>query len=645
MADGRNRTPRTARIHGLVAGELDLSQSSRVDDYTKQAVIPSVSRAVVALEKIQNTRGDSFDIHALRLAVWNEHRQLPSIDMLSTPAADSLDLFTRDEDAATRALDGLRPIYGQNRRVTLHPLFSWIVDREFTLWNIAVDGRFVTVFFRIQSVPHRGNFNFPAEGEFPVDGNGDPVDINHVYREVTDIVIIDPMDEPEDILVERFIFVRARIQAILERGSIEFPLAVEEQFIGQTTLFGQQRRPGPPAGILGTENPPILWQDIDFAFTMTIDELRESLIAGVACRARAMSNYRLFIGLLAPGTNSTYDHTVVMGPPDINRMWPDEQLTGFDNDGPPVLIDVPEDQAWPFAGLPPNPPPGGGPPGGDGGDDGGDGGDGGFLPDGPPDGGPPGGDGGDGGFPPNPPPDGGPPGGDGGDGGFPPNPPPGGGPPGGDGGDGGGDGGFLPDGPPDGGPAGSDGGSSDANSSSDDGADGPVFAGGPVVVPGPPGAGGLPAPAPVPAGPPAPVPAGPPAPVPAGPPPAGGRTRGNGPPAGGRTRGNGPPAGGRTRGNGGGAGQAPAPNPPQAGGPAGGDGGNAGGDNGAEGNAGGDDAGRGPVVRDVNLVKLPSPPTGVFRAAFSGKFPKPALKRRDTSSSTASGRVTKRSRR
>ena len=621
MADGRNRTPRTARIHGLVAGELDLSQSSRVDDYTKQAVIPSVSRAVVALEKIQNTRGDSFDIHALRLAVWNEHRQLPSIDMLSTPAADSLDLFTRDEDAATRALDGLRPIYGQNRRVTLHPLFSWIVDREFTLWNIAVDGRFVTVFFRIQSVPHRGNFNFPAEGEFPVDGNGDPVDINHVYREVTDIVIIDPMDEPEDILVERFIFVRARIQAILERGSIEFPLAVEEQFIGQTTLctqaahsgywawgisrelirrlkvVGQQRRPGPPAGILGTENPPILWQDIDFAFTMTIDELRESLIAGVACRARAMSNYRLFIGLLAPGTNSTYDHTVVMGPPDINRMWPDEQLTGFDNDGPPVLIDVPEDQAWPFAGLPPNPPPGGGPPGGDGGDDGGDG----------------------------------------GDGGFPPNPPPGGGPPGGDGGDGGGDGGFLPDGPPDGGPAGSDGGSSDANSSSDDGADGPVFAGGPVVVPGPPGAGGLPAPAP--------VPAGPPAPVPAGPPPAGGRTRGNGPPAGGRTRGNGPPVGGRTRGNGGGAGQAPAPNPPQAGGPAGGDGGNAGGDNGAGGNAGGDDAGRGPVVRDVNLVKLPSPPTGVFRAAFSGKFPKPALKRRDTSSSTASGRVTKRSRR
>ena len=583
MADGRNRTPRTARIHGLVAGELDLSQSSRVDDYTKQAVIPSVSRAVVALEKIQNTRGDSFDIHALRLAVWNEHRQLPSIDMLSTPAADSLDLFTRDEDAATRTLDGLRPIYGQNRRVTLHPLFSWIVDREFTLWNVAVDGRFVTVFFRIQSVPHRGNFNFPAEGEFPVDGNGDPVDINHVYREVTDIVIIDPMDEPEDILVERFIFVRARIQAILERGSIEFPLAVEEQFIGQTTLctqaahsgywawgisrelirrlkvVGQQRRPGPPAGILGTENPPILWQDIDFAFTMTIDELRESLIAGVACRARAMSNYRLFIGLLAPGTNSTYDHTVVMGPPDINRMWPDEQLTGFDNDGPPVLIDVPEDQAWPFAGLPPNPPPGGGPPGGDGGD-------------------------------------------------------------------GGGDGGFLPDGPPDGGPAGSDGGSSDANSSSDDGADGPVFAGGPVVVPGPPGAGGLPAPAPGPAGPPAPVPAGP-------------------PPAGGRTRGNGPPAGGRTRGNGGGAGQAPAPNPPQAGGPAGGDGGNAGGDNGAEGNAGGDDAGRGPVVRDVNLVKLPSPPTGVFRAAFSGKFPKPALKRRDTSSSTASGRVTKRSRR
>ena len=610
MADGRNRTPRTARIHGLVAGELDLSQSSRVDDYTKQAVIPSVSRAVVALEKIQNTRGDSFDIHALRLAVWNEHRQLPSIDMLSTPAADSLDLFTRDEDAATRALDGLRPIYGQNRRVTLHPLFSWIVDREFTLWNIAVDGRFVTVFFRIQSVPHRGNFNFPAEGEFPVDGNGDPVDINHVYREVTDIVIIDPMDEPEDILVERFIFVRARIQAILERGSIEFPLAVEEQFIGQTTLctqaahsgywawgisreiirrlkvVGQQRRPGPPAGILGTENPPILWQDIDFAFTMTIDELRESLIAGVACRARAMSNYRLFIGLLAPGTNSTYDHTVVMGPPDINRMWPDEQLTGFDNDGPPVLIDVPEDQAWPFAGLPPNPPPGGGPPGGDGGDDGGDG----------------------------------------GDGGFPQNPPPGGGPPGGDGGDGGGDGGFLPDGPPDGGPPGGDGGSSDANSSSDDGADGPVFAGGPVVVPGPPGAGGLPAPAPVPAGPPAPVPAGP-------------------PPAGGRTRGNGPPAGGRTRGNGGGAGQAPAPNPPQAGGPAGGDGGNAGGDNGAGGNAGGDDAGRGPVVRDVNLVKLPSPPTGVFRAAFSGKFPKPALKRRDTSSSTASGRVTKRSRR
>ncbi|KAI1248223.1 hypothetical protein MGN70_010472 [Eutypa lata] len=33
-------------------------------------------------------RGESFSIHFIRLTVWNEQRQLPSIEMLSTPAAD-----------------------------------------------------------------------------------------------------------------------------------------------------------------------------------------------------------------------------------------------------------------------------------------------------------------------------------------------------------------------------------------------------------------------------------------------------------------------------------------------------------------------------------------------------------------------------
>ncbi|KAI0018066.1 hypothetical protein F4780DRAFT_781764 [Xylariomycetidae sp. FL0641] len=302
--------------------------------------VEGVRTAADAMLALQQQRARPVSSFSLRNALFWEHRSQLAADprLVSTPAADHLDFFSADaasyQDTMGRVARRRReadPDEAEDSNpatLQLHYFFQGVREREFLLWPVALerDGPWVTIILRLREAK-RGDMAKSEEGQH------DPLD--YVDREVTDLAIIDPL---EDGRLERRRVIEARLPRLLAEGcvgladdrtvhQVEVPgaeaewqtgllaYAVAREFLRRLKVLLWRRRRdgkkgGPPPGAAGTA---FLWEA--FEEHANVDGYREAMMAACAHQTIEKSGFLVRMALEVPSETSGYAPEDMRPPP------------------------------------------------------------------------------------------------------------------------------------------------------------------------------------------------------------------------------------------------------------------------------------------------------------------------------------------
>ncbi|KAI1485792.1 hypothetical protein F5X96DRAFT_689872 [Biscogniauxia mediterranea] len=370
--------PRDHALRVVSAGTIDYGRNRVPSANMRQTVIPRIAGTVAGLEAVQVSRDNPVDPQTLAGAVFFEHRTLEFPGMVSTPFFSHLDILAEDPVERAAALQPLARVFPGNRRVVHHPIFQGISGREFSIFNLQIDGGWIVVVIRIEAIIGPEYYWNPDEGQ------------TFFAYDLVDIAILDPRGGPD--AAARRLRVFQVMGDFLVHGSIRmepgfnlhlpsmqrcaddpaptgyWAYGITREFITRLRHLAYQReRVGQP--IVGQENMPNLpdgfWDNIQEPWN--IDLLRQWMVGANALRAVQMTNYQAYVALVVPSDDARERLQSLQPPQDYDVMLPDEYFQGFDNEGPPFVITVP-----PRMNLPPWPPSPAGSNGGNGGNNGND---------------------------------------------------------------------------------------------------------------------------------------------------------------------------------------------------------------------------------------------------------------------------------
>ncbi|KAI1343559.1 hypothetical protein F5Y15DRAFT_427941 [Xylariaceae sp. FL0016] len=298
----------------IAAGRLIASPYAEYGWHTSlkeesREVVKSVKKEANAMLCLQIERDRPVDWWSMRYGVFWEHRHLADPEIVSTPAADHLDLWgVGDEGAFRETLARMRRQFSVDGFVTFHYLFETIRQREFLLWPVEIQGIWVTIFLRMQAkqdvTPKR-----------PEDC-GDPR--NFTDREVTDLVIVDSVEAG---CLERRKHIVRKLQLILLEACIEFradlkwyptrimktespwesgfiAYAMSREFIRRLKIVHFRRTQ------FDHDDLRILWTN--FEEHLNVDEYRESLMSACAHLCIQNSGYEVRMALEVPSAQSRF---------------------------------------------------------------------------------------------------------------------------------------------------------------------------------------------------------------------------------------------------------------------------------------------------------------------------------------------------
>ncbi|CAJ2503405.1 Uu.00g107990.m01.CDS01 [Anthostomella pinea] len=147
-------------------------------------IIETVKGDISAMYTLQIPRDRPIDPFSIRNALFWEHRHLANQRVISTPSADHLNFWSSDHAQFVETLQKVcRQVPEDRGSIRMHYFFEGIREREFLLWPVKIGNVYVTIFLRIQdkeNLASRGDGlpHYPRE---------------YINREVTDIVIVDPL--------------------------------------------------------------------------------------------------------------------------------------------------------------------------------------------------------------------------------------------------------------------------------------------------------------------------------------------------------------------------------------------------------------------------------------------------------------------
>ncbi|KAI5924950.1 hypothetical protein F4810DRAFT_103554 [Camillea tinctor] len=370
---GLNMQPGDRALRVVSAGTIDYGRNKPAGPNIRQNVIPRITGTVAGMEACQAGRNNPVDARSLASGVFYEHRTLPLPQMVSTPFLTHLDLLSQDPDVRAAALVPLRRRFLPNNEVLHHPVYQGISTREFSIFNLQIDGGWIVVFIRIQRIDNAEMFWNPAQEKW--------------YQfEVQEIAFIDPRDNPG--AVQRLTRTYDAVRGILEQGSIRLDVhnvqyhwiefegcgnapeltgywayAINREFMRRFRILTLQR---PRVGLAptGLQNMPNVPDDfwLNWREPWNVDILRQAMLGADALRGVQQSNYQAYIALIVPSDQARQGLADLQPPQNLHVMYPDEWFQGYDNEGPPlVLAALPH---LPGGGLPGGAPPAGGPPAG-----------------------------------------------------------------------------------------------------------------------------------------------------------------------------------------------------------------------------------------------------------------------------------------
>lgn len=303
-------------------------------------MVSRVKQDAEGMYQLQIARDRPISATTLRSALFWEHRHLIQQSIVSTPAVDDeleLELFSEyPEQIQLRA--GFEHIKKQrtSESIKMHPIFKPIRDREFTLWNVRVDGVWVTLFFRVEPKPMQ------------ILGDSQVFD-----REVTRMAIIDSLPKDRDV---RRKLLEARLPAILGEGCIyllptsiggfeieetthewstgHVAYAVSREIFRRLKVLLHRRQSQPQDASID-----FLWSK--FEENHDVDAYRQLIMAACANRTIENTNYNVRIALEVPSEKSNHIPSALQHVRLDPEIVPDELYTKIHYTTRSVVIPLP----------------------------------------------------------------------------------------------------------------------------------------------------------------------------------------------------------------------------------------------------------------------------------------------------------------
>ncbi|KAI1296407.1 hypothetical protein F5Y03DRAFT_292647 [Xylaria venustula] len=293
-----------------------------------------------AMYMLQISRTRPIEPLSLRNAIFWEHRQLARQNVVTTPAVDHLDLFPTDESDFQATLKRLgKQICEKEQQYRLHYLFSGIRSREFLLLPVEIDGVWVTIIARVQSVE---------------------VVVSEADREITDLAIVDPLPEGRE---ARQALINSRLSPILHQGCIKIAgvvrqlsvpdidikesqgdhrwktgliaYAISREFLRRLSVLEYRRIPG----TYYDYDQEFLWAPFEEHYNL--DAYRQRMMAACAHQAIEGSQYQSRLALEVPSENSNYNRELLRpGSSKENYLQSDEKWDVFTKETHTCVINM-----------------------------------------------------------------------------------------------------------------------------------------------------------------------------------------------------------------------------------------------------------------------------------------------------------------
>jgi hypothetical protein len=309
-----------------------------------KGVVQKVSPVADSMYMLQIRRDRPIDALSLRNGIFWEHRQLADQGVVSTPAADHLDLFSSDEESFEDTLKKIGKQVESPRQLLLHYLFEGMREREFLILPVVIDGAWVTVIARIRP---KTSPKIDAEG-----GR------TYVDREVTDFAIVDPV--VDDRAGHRREFVSERLASILNEGCIHLSPEANLHNIGLASVEHSWQT-GLVAYAISREFlrrlKTLIWRRArsdnadeaelwaDFEEDYNFDAYRQCLMSSCAHQCIEKSGYRIRLALEVPSDESEYQHDLIRRQKAAGDL-PDEKWDFFEEEththAVQILVDLPD---------------------------------------------------------------------------------------------------------------------------------------------------------------------------------------------------------------------------------------------------------------------------------------------------------------
>ncbi|KAI8631623.1 hypothetical protein F5Y19DRAFT_493499 [Xylariaceae sp. FL1651] len=300
-----------------------------------KAIVQNVKLMADSMYMLQIRRDRPIESLSLRNGLFWEHRQLANQRIVSTPAADHLDFFSREEGSFHETIGKICKRVSDSE-CRMHYFFENMREREFLLWPVEIDGAWIIIIARIQP-----KSSLVTEKSHPGHEFAD--------RAVTDLAIVDPLPENRE---DRRSLIMRRLPLILTEGCIErspdviirnidlahaqshwetglIAYAFSREFLRRLKTLDWRR-----ARFGHINEREVLWNDFEEEYNL--DAYRESLMSACAHQTIENSGYNVRLALEVPSEESNFEPNLlshlkapsVQNPPE---EVPDERWEIFQN--------------------------------------------------------------------------------------------------------------------------------------------------------------------------------------------------------------------------------------------------------------------------------------------------------------------------
>ncbi|OTA96837.1 hypothetical protein M434DRAFT_27453 [Hypoxylon sp. CO27-5] len=303
-------------------------------------MVSRVKQDAEGMYQLELSRDRPISSTSMRSAIFWEHRHLIQQKIISTPAIDDeleLELFSEPREKI-QSRTGFQHIKKQlcDEVIKMHPIFEPIREREFTLWNARVEGAWVTLFFRVESIPMQSL----GDNEF-------------FDRKVTRMAIIDSLPEARDV---RRKLLEKRLPVILAQGCIYLTTTSIETFeIEPTThkwstglvAYAISREIFRRLKVLLHRRQSQVDLPIDFLWAKfeenyDIDVYRQQMLAACAHRTIENTNYNVRISLDVPSDKANHIASALQHVSIDPELVPDELYTKNHYTARTAVTEIPE---------------------------------------------------------------------------------------------------------------------------------------------------------------------------------------------------------------------------------------------------------------------------------------------------------------